>query len=167
MNFQHHNFIDRQPDILHLGLNGNSQNGFSDYPSSSSNPYPDFHHQHQFSNNRQQQHVQPMSQQNSWVDMQRQNISQHAHPHHQQHFNDWSNNQQHQNFSNGLNSMQGFGGMNYLPPQVVQDALVLSSPVRLQDEPLLIQTLVQACHTNTTYREALNGLHGVSAAKFD
>lgn len=63
-----------------------------------------------------------------------------------------------------VNQMQQFSmGINPLfQQQIFQDALAMSQPVEAADEPLLVQTLITAKKKKESYKDALNGLHGVS-----
>lgn len=80
--------------------------------------------------------------------------------------------QQHQHqqhpFNPGfMNQMQQFSsamGFNSLfQQQIFQDALAMSQPVEAADEPLLVQALLSARKMRESYKDALNGLHGVSS----
>lgn len=64
-----------------------------------------------------------------------------------------------QQFSTGMTAM-GFNPL--FQQQLFQDALAMSQPVEAADEPLLVQVLLSAKKKKESYKEALNGLHGVS-----
>lgn len=71
--------------------------------------------------------------------------------------------QQWPNFApNGMPPVGVQMGFNMLPRQVINDAFTLSMPVKLEDEPLIIEALLRSCRTNENYKDALNSLHGVS-----
>lgn len=57
--------------------------------------------------------------------------------------------------------MGGFN-MPFLSQQIIQDAFAMSAPVEAADEKLLLQALVDSRSRRETYKDALNGLHGVS-----
>jgi hypothetical protein len=76
----------------------------------------------------------------------------------------WMN--QMQQFS-GMGGMGGMTAMGFNPlfqQQMFQDALSMSQPVEAADEPLLVQVLLSAKKKRESYKDALNGLHGVSIA---
>ena len=52
--------------------------------------------------------------------------------------------------------------MPLLSQQIIQDAFSMCTPVLASDEPLLLQTLLQSRKRKENYKDALNGLHGVS-----
>ncbi|KAJ7596879.1 hypothetical protein C8J56DRAFT_918556 [Mycena floridula] len=109
-----------------------------------------------------QQHPQQQQQQSgNWL----------QHQPHQQLFNTsnhraWNPMSPFPNNTNGMHSMspmmamQGYNPVNYLPQDVLQDALVMSVPVRQSDEPLLVSTLVEASKCQKSYKMALDSLHG-------
>lgn len=53
--------------------------------------------------------------------------------------------------------------MPYLSQQMIQDAFALSAPVEASDEKILLQALLDSRERRETYKDALNGLHGVSS----
>ena len=61
------------------------------------------------------------------------------------------------------NVMQGMNPMNFpfIPQQVIHDALAMSAPVEAADEPTLVQAILSSRNKGETYKDALNGLHGV------
>jgi len=65
-----------------------------------------------------------------------------------------------------MNRMQQFSSAMGINPlfqqQIFQDALAMSQPVEAADEPLLVQVLLSAKKKRESYKDALNGLHGVS-----
>ncbi|EAU92694.2 hypothetical protein CC1G_01739 [Coprinopsis cinerea okayama7 len=67
-------------------------------------------------------------------------------------------NQQNQS-TNGINPLGGFT-MNYLSPQVLQDAIALSVPVGPEDESLLVKHILDGLKRGENYKVILNGLHG-------
>jgi hypothetical protein len=144
------------------------------------------HHQHSIQ--RQQPHQLPQSQ---WSAPMRSNslhlpqVQHHqAHQHQSQHHQQPQRQQpqlqqhQHQNFnpsmwSNGPNQIpvQPFppanipiGGLNmpFISQQIIQDAFAMSAPVEATDEKILLQALLDSRSKKETYKDALNGLHGVS-----
>ncbi|KAF7306785.1 hypothetical protein MIND_00470200 [Mycena indigotica] len=48
----------------------------------------------------------------------------------------------------------------FIPPQIFQDALMLSKPVELSDEPTLIRAIAECRERRESYKDALNKLHG-------
>jgi hypothetical protein len=68
-----------------------------------------------------------------------------------------------QPFSNGLAS-PSMGNMQYMRQQsIMRDAFpAMTPPMHPADENLICHALIQAERHNHTYKEALNGLHGVS-----
>jgi len=106
--------------------------------------------------------------------------SQWQHQQQPQQFNQPWNNFPAQYF-NTMNGMGGMGGtmangMNGIPmnmgmsnfnmpmfsQQFLHDALALSAPVVVADEPLLVSALVASRARQENYKDALNNLHGVS-----
>ncbi|KAJ7076561.1 hypothetical protein B0H15DRAFT_863710 [Mycena belliarum] len=69
----------------------------------------------------------------------------------------WPNHLPPQGFHNGLASLPSF-----FPQQVLVDALALSHPVGPNDEPMLLNALVESRSKGETYKEALNRLHGTA-----
>jgi hypothetical protein len=134
------------------------------------------HQQHQHQRHHQQQHHHPQQQhqqmhqmaQNQWPAGMRPNShiplqvpQQHQQFNHNQQA--WTNEQLQtpQAFSNGIAPMGSFN-MPYLSQQMIQDAFALSAPVEAADEKLLLQALLESRERRETYKDALNGLHGVS-----
>lgn len=169
------------PHIHHQPANGYHSNNRA---SSSSNPYPDFSHLNQpaYSNtmpilHHQQQQYPPQAQsmhqmhQNQWPSGIRPSphaphqVSQHRHFSH----SGWSDGQVHpQSYTNGNqaypNGANGMGGINvpFISQQVLQDAFAMSAPVEATDEKILLQALLDSRSRRESYKDALNGLHGVS-----
>lgn len=54
--------------------------------------------------------------------------------------------------------------LSFLPPHIIERARALAKPVEVSDEPLLVETIVDALRKDkdASYRDILNGLHGVS-----
>ena len=54
--------------------------------------------------------------------------------------------------------------LSFLPPHIIEHARALANPVEESDEPLLIETIVDALRKDkgASYKKILNGLHGVS-----
>jgi hypothetical protein len=54
--------------------------------------------------------------------------------------------------------------LSFLPPHIIERARALAKPVEVSDEPLLVETIVDALRKDKdgSYRDILNGLHGVS-----
>jgi len=66
-------------------------------------------------------------------------------------------------FVNHMHQFSSAMGLNPLfQQQIFQDALAMSQPVEAADEPLLVQVLLSAKKKRESYKDALNGLHGVS-----
>ncbi|KAF9029269.1 hypothetical protein BDZ89DRAFT_1091845 [Hymenopellis radicata] len=80
---------------------------------------------------------------------------------HQQQFNQqWHQPLGAQSFPNAMRGMPlGMnGGMPFIPPQMMQDAMVIHK----REEETLVRTLINAQTNRVSYREALNGLHGTN-----
>jgi hypothetical protein len=160
------------------------------FASSSSNPYPEFQNVNQYSNNfpihqqhipQQQHHPLPQTQwmapmrsnsihsQNHQAQQQQQSQRQQPQHHQQQHhqnFNPsmWQNRPTQmpaQPFPTGNVPMAGFN-MPFISQQIIQDAFAMSAPVEPADEKILLQALIDSRTKKETYKDALNGLHGVS-----
>lgn len=124
-------------------------------------------HQHQHQP-YQQQHFQSMDQDVQWQDLAMQMNNQQVNSNHnpvqqQQMFNQtpWANQLTQQPLlPNGMPNMAAFG-MSFLPPQILQQAIAFSTPVKSNDESTLIKKLVSATLRGESYKDALNGLHGV------
>lgn len=56
--------------------------------------------------------------------------------------------------------MAGFN-MPFISQQIIQDAFAMSTPVEASDEKFLLQALIDSRSKKETYKDALNGLHGV------
>jgi len=66
-------------------------------------------------------------------------------------------------FMNHMHQFSSTMGINPLiQQQILQDALAMFQPVEAADEPLLVQVLLSAKKKHESYKDALNGLHGVS-----
>jgi hypothetical protein len=52
--------------------------------------------------------------------------------------------------------------MPFISQQIIQDAFAMSAPVEAADEKILLQALIDSRTKKETYKDALNGLHGVS-----
>lgn len=61
---------------------------------------------------------------------------------------------------------QSFDLASFVPPQIMQDFLRLSTPVGQSpnDDTILAQALYESKQNGKTYRQALEGLHGVRAS---
>ena len=164
-------------------MNDRPMNGYHqpNFASSSSNPYSnDFsihqqHIQHQQSGHQPQwsapirpnsihfQHHQPQQQHHP----QRQLLQQQQQHHPQQnHFNPsiWQDRPPQlppQPFQTGNAPIPGFN-MPFISQQIIQDAFAMSAPVEAADEKFLLQALIDSRNKKETYKDALNGLHGVS-----
>ncbi|SJL05555.1 uncharacterized protein ARMOST_08922 [Armillaria ostoyae] len=164
-------------DTSAMQFNNGHVNGFNtnSFPSSSSNPYPDFQASaasNQYANNMDMR--QPLSQsghgmsnQNQWPLYPQNSMTQtqmHNPQPPQQQFNlPWSGQMQNQSFTNGAGGMgMGMNGFNvsFLPQQVLHDAVANSAPVQKSDEDLLYRALISWHTKNGSYKDALNSLHG-------
>ncbi|KAF6766555.1 hypothetical protein DFP72DRAFT_866981 [Ephemerocybe angulata] len=57
---------------------------------------------------------------------------------------------------------QGMAGLNFIPANVLQDAIALSAPVQVTDEPTLVQYILNGIQRGQNYKEILNSLHGIN-----
>jgi hypothetical protein len=66
-----------------------------------------------------------------------------------------------QQLQNAMLQMAPFN-MPLLSQQMIQEACSMSQPVDAADEPILLTALLKAMKSERNFKEALNGLHGVS-----
>lgn len=170
--------FDKEVEALRISSNNGHPNSYAtnSFPSSSSNPYPDFPSPsptNQYATNMDLgapvHHQQsPMARQGSWPGLFSPNNPQMAHQmpappmahQHQQQFNQqWNPQVPNQSYPNPMRGMPMHpnGSMPFMSPPVMQDA------IHKQEEEVLVRTLVHATSHGITFKHALNSLHGVRA----
>jgi hypothetical protein len=75
----------------------------------------------------------------------------------------WPQQQQQASILQQAQTMAGINGMGFLPTQILQDALRMSTPVGScsNDDVILAKTLYDSIQSGITYKRAIESLHGV------